>query len=302
MTTTTFNPVTQAQYTKGVILVLIAGCFWSIAGLVIRLMEDANEWQILFYRSAALIFTLFFYIGIITPGPLIAAYKRAGLNSVIGGACLGVAYASWIFAMTHTTIANALFILAAAPFITAAIARVVLKERVNRITMICMLIAMIGIGIMVIEGALGGTLLGNIFALCAATGFSVFTVILRKSRQVDMTPAVFWSGVWGAMVGLIMIVVTGDTLIISRHDFELCVLIGFVQVGLGLIIFTRGSRYVPSAELALLSMTEVILGPIWVWLGVGEIPSLFTLIGGSIVLTAIVLQAYTGIRIQKSYR
>ena len=298
MTSATFNPVTQAQYTKGVILVLIAGCFWSVAGLVIRLIDDANEWQILFYRSLALMFTLFFYIGIITPGPLINAYKRAGWISVLGGACLGVAYASWIFAMTHTTIANALFILASAPFITAAIARVVLKERVTKITMICMLIAMLGIGIMVVEGALGGTLLGNIFALGAATGFSIFTVVLRKSRQVDMTPAVFWSGVWGATVGLVMIVVSGDTFVISKHDFELCVLIGFVQVGLGLIIFTRGSRYVPSAELALLSMTEVILGPVWVWLGVGEVPSLFTLIGGVIVMAAITLQAYTGIRKQ----
>ena len=287
------------KYSQGVAMVMVAGCIWSIAGLVIRLIDNASEWQILFYRSVVLSFTLFFFIGIRQKGPLIKAYTNSGLGAVIGGVFLGSAFASWIFAMTHTTIANALFILASAPFMTAIIARIMLGEKVKPVTILCMAGAAIGIAIMVIEGIFSGALLGNIYALCAALGFSFFTVFLRRNKSVEMTPAVFWAGIWGSIVGAVMIIVTKSGFTISHHDFEMCALLGFVQVGLGLIIYTLGSKYVPAAELTLLSMTEVILGPVWVWIGIGEVPGFYTMLGGAIVLGAIVYQALFGIRSQK---
>lgn len=287
------------NYPKGVMLVLIAGSLWSIAGLVMRLIDNANEWQILFYRSVTLSLFLFFYIGFTYKGPLIRAYTLPGLGSVIAGVCLGMAFASWIFAMTHTTIANALFILASAPFITAIIARIMLRESVSRLTVGCMTVAVIGIAVMVVEGIYVGSVLGSVYALGAATGFAFFTVLLRRTRSVDMTPAVFWAGITGLLIGAFAIITTKSGFTISHHDFEMCALIGLVQVGLGLIIYTAGSKYVPAAELALLSLIEVILGPIWVWLGVGELPSFYTFIGGAIVLGAIVFQAVMGIRNSK---
>ena len=295
MTTTLLDQSVHPQYRKGVSMVLFAGCLWSIAGVVIRYIDDASEWQILFYRSIALTFTLFFFIGIRQRGPLIKAYTNPGWGAFFGGFFLSLAFACWIFAMTHTTIANALFILASAPFITAVIARFVLGETVSFVTIGCMIAAAIGIGIMVVEGINNGALLGNLYALGAAIGFSLFTVFLRRTKNVEMTPTAFWAGIWGTIIGAIMIIVSQAGFTVSHHDFEMCAILGFVQVGVGMIFYTLGAKYVPAAELALLSLTEVILGPIWVWLAVGEVPSLFTLIGGAIVLGAIVFQALSGI-------
>ena len=158
------------HYVKGVVLVLIAGCFWSIAGLVVRLMDDASEWQILFYRSLALVITLLIYLGLQNRGNLFGAFRRAGLYAVLAGAFLSIAFACWIFAMTHTTIANALFVLSAAPFLAAIFARVFIGEQVKPTTWLYMLLASLGVAVMVVEGIAVGTLAGNLLALAAATG------------------------------------------------------------------------------------------------------------------------------------
>lgn len=286
----------DSAHGRGVALVLTAGVFWSIAGLVVRLMEGASEWQILFYRSLALVVTLLTYIAMANRGAVTKVFRAAGVNALIAGLCLGMAFASWIYAMTHTTIANALFVLAASPFIAAILARLILGESVKRSTLTCMFVALFGIGMMVVEGITIGTLPGNLFALGAAFGFGAFSVALRMGKAVDMTPAVCWAGVWGGAAGALMIAVSGQGFDLSLNDLWLCGLLGFVQVGLGLILFTLGSRHVPAAELTLLSLTEVVLGPVWVWIGVGEKPTLYTLVGGAIVLAAITAQALAGVR------
>ncbi len=295
MTTLAAFPTNHSAYSRGVMLVLIAGCFWSIGGLVVRLIDNATEWHILFYRSLALVLTLLTYIAINNRGRLVRTFLTAGPSSILAGVFLGTAFASWIFAMTHTTIANAMFVLAAAPFMSAVIAHIVLKERVKSITWLCMSGAVIGIAIMVSEGALVGTLAGNLLALGAAFGFSCFSVTLRAGKAVDMTPAICWAGVWGATLSGFMLAITQTDMHVSTHDLMLCSLLGLIQVGLGLVLFTIGSRHVPAGELALLSLTEVVLGPIWVWIGVGETPSFYTLLGGCVVLAAICAQALFGI-------
>jgi drug/metabolite transporter (DMT)-like permease len=279
-----------------VVLVLAAGCFWSVAGLVVRLMQEATEWQILFYRSVALVITLLLYLAIRNRGGLAAAFTRAGRRGALAGAFLSVGFACWIFAMTHTTIANALFVLSAAPFLAAVLARIFLGERVRSSTWLYMLIASLGVAVMVGEGAAVGTLRGNLYALAAATAFAAFSVTLRGGKSVDMTPAVCWAGIWAGIIGAAMLIGSQQSFAVSTHDLLLCALLGCVQVGLGLILFTAGSRHLPAGELNLLSLTEVVLGPVWVWLGVGEDPSPLTLLGGAIVLTAIVAQALHGVR------
>ena len=209
---------------------------------------------------------------------------------------LAIGFTCWIFAMTHTTIANALFVLSAAPFLAAIFARLFIGESVQPATWLFMLLASLGVAVMVGEGAAIGTLAGNLFALGAATGFAAFSVTLRKGKAVDMTPAVCWAGIWAGLIGATMLHWTAQSYALSTHDVLLCALMGIVQVGLGLILFTAGSRHVPAAEITLLSLTEVVLGPIWVWLGVGETPSQLTLLGGVIVLSAIVAQAVQGVR------
>jgi len=283
-------------YSRGVVLVLLAGVCWSIAGLVVRLIHDAGEWTILFYRSLALVLILVLYIALRNGATVLPAFRAAGRTAALAGAFLSAGFACWIFAMTHTTIANALFVLSASPFLAALLARLVLGESVRRVTLVCMAASMIGIGVMVVEGVALGTLAGNLFALGAAAGFAAFSVTLRAGRGVDMTPAVCWAGIWATLLAAAVLLATGRGFAISVHDLGLCVLMGWVQVGLGLILYTIGSRHLPAAELTLLSLTEVVLGPVLVWLGVGERPSMLTLVGGAIVLGALAAQALSGVR------
>lgn len=284
------------SYLKGVALVAAAGVCWSIAGLVIRLTRDVSEWQILFFRSVFLVLTLLTYVAVTNRDGIAPLFRRAGRPALTAGLFLSAAFACWIFAVTHTTVANALFVLASSSFIAAVLGRVVLKERVQGWTWGCMVLAALGIAIMVLESVGIGTLAGNLFALGAATGFALFAVALRKGRNTDMTPAVCWAGMWAMIIGAVMMLTGGESFQISARDAALCASLGVVQVGLGLILFTAGSRYIPTAELVLLSLTEVVLGPVWVWLFVAETPTLYTLLGGAVVLAAIVAQAVHGTR------
>jgi drug/metabolite transporter (DMT)-like permease len=153
-----------------------------------------------------------------------------------------------------------------------------------------------GVGVMMSEGIAVGTLFGNLMGLGAALGLSGFTVAIRKGRAVDMFPAAWWAGVFAILLSGGMLLVKGQSFGMSSWDLGMCTILGVVQIGFGLMAFIAGSRYLPAAELALLSITEVILGPIWVWLGVGEVPSRLTLVGGAIVLTAVVWRALYGLR------
>jgi drug/metabolite transporter (DMT)-like permease len=134
-------------------------------------------------------------------------------------------------------------------------------------------------------------LFGNLIALGAALGLSGFTIALRKGKDLDMFPATWWAGSFASLLAAGMLLTHGHALTVGLWDFGMCTILGVVQIGCGLMAYTVGSRYLPAAELAMLSLTEVILGPIWVWLGVGEVPSRWTLLGGMIMLVAVAWQA-----------
>ena len=284
---------------KGVTLVLSAGIFWSFAGLAVRLIEFAHEWQILFYRSTTLVAFLCCYFLIFRRNRTIAVFRECGWAGFFAGLSLGLAFCAWIHALTNTTVANALFLLSTAPFFAALLGWWILGERVAMSLWWFIALAIGGVGVMVAEGYQLGTLLGTVMGILAAVGFGVFAVLIRMGRKTDLVPAVFWAGVCAAIIAAIVIVATADTFTVTARDFALCALMGVFQVGIGLIVFTRGSRYLPAAEITLLSLTEIVLGPIWVWLAIGEIPGILTIIGGGIVLTAIAGQAYVTLR-QKS--
>lgn len=281
---------------KGVTLVLLAGTFWSIGGIVVRLIEQATPWQIVFYRSLALAVTLAVVILWRQRGGWLRALRRSGVIAAVAGFCLSLGFACWIFALMHTTVANALFLLATQPFLTAMLAFLVLGERVRRITWLSMSLALIGVGLMMSAGIALGALFGNLMGLGAALGFATFTVALRHGRHVDMFPAVWWAGFFASLLAGSMLLGSGQSFGMSGWDLGMCIILGVVQIGFGLMAYTAGSRYLPAAELALLSITEVVLGPIWAWLGVGEVPSGLTLLGGTIVLAAVVWRALHGFR------
>lgn len=283
-------------YRLGVLLVLLAGALWSTMGLGIRLMEVANVWQILFYRSLAFAPFLFVLIAIRSHGQPLAVIRKAGLPAVVGGIGLVLAFAGGIFAIQQTTVANAMFLFAAAPFLAAVLGLLVLRESVRRATWVAMTVAIAGIVIMVIDGFAAGHGAGNIAAIASAGGFAIFTVALRYGKLEDMLPAVFLAGVFAVISGAVMCLLNGYTFAIPLRDIGIAFGLGVGQIGIGLSLYTHGSRSVPAAELALLSMTEVLLGPLWVWLFLGEQAALATLLGGAVLMLAIGYNALSGLR------
>ena len=284
------------SYVNGVILVLMAGTFWSSMGLGIRMIEAANVWQILFYRSIALAAFLFFIISFRSGFKPIGTIRRAGLAGVIGGASLVVAFAGGIYAIQTTSVANAMFLFASAPFLAALLGWLILRESVRRATWIAMVAALAGILIMVVNGISAGRLAGNLSAILSALGFAVFTIALRWGKLEDMMPAVFLAGIFAILTAALVCSGGGYGFTISANDLVIVLSLGVFQVGLGLTVFTIGSRVVPAAELALLSMTEVLLGPFWVWLFLGETADFYTLAGGAVLMLAIAGNALSGLR------
>jgi drug/metabolite transporter (DMT)-like permease len=285
-----------ANVLRGRMLVLMSGAGMSLGGLFIRSIQEAGEWQILFWRSLGIIAVLLVYIVIRGKGSVIQTFRAAGAKSVVAGLCLAVGFTCFVFSITHTTVANTLFMLSAAPFVTAALSRVLLGEDVTRGTWLAMLGAAAGIAVMVGEGLATGDLFGNLMALAAAVGFAGYSIALRSGRAVDMMPATCLAGLFSAVGAAAIIAGTGGEFAVPITDIGVCVTYGVVAVGGSLIVFTLGSRLVSAAELTLLSLTEVVLGPIWVWLAFAETPSILTLLGGAILLASIAGRAATGIR------
>jgi drug/metabolite transporter (DMT)-like permease len=284
------------SYRAGVVLVLMAGVFWSSMGLGIRMIEQANVWQILFYRSIALACFLFFIISFRSGYKPLRAIRSAGIAGVIGGVGLVFAFAGGIYAIQTTTVANAMFLFAAAPFLAAVAGWLVLREPVRRATWVAMVFAMLGIAVMVINGFAAGRMIGNISALLSAAGFAVFSIALRWGKLEDMMPAVFLAGIFAMLVSAVVCGINDYSFTLPRNDILIALALGVFQVGMGLVVFTIGSRVVPAGELVLLTMTEVLLGPFWVWIFVGETVSFYTLLGGGILLLAIAGNALSGLR------
>lgn len=292
----TTSPPTQTDTRRGILLVFMAGVLWSTVGIGIRLIEDAQVWQILLYRSISL--TAFLYIVIrlrSNRGPL-HQIRETGIPAVIAGLSLVGAYAGGIYSIQTTSVANALLLFATAPFMAAILGWIVLREPVRRATWFAIVFATIGIGIMVSDKASGGALIGSLAAIGSAFGFAVFTVALRWGRTGEMLPAVFLSGIFAIVITAAICIASGLPLILSTADGSISLVMGVCQVGAGLVLYTLGSRNLPAAELTLLSLAEVLLAPLWVWIFLSETPTDHTLLGGFVLLTAIAGNALSGAR------
>jgi drug/metabolite transporter (DMT)-like permease len=194
--------------------------------------------------------------------------------------------------------------LGASPFFAAFLGRIMLGETIRRATALAMAAALAGILIMIGGGLVIGTIRGNLLALGASLGFAIFSVLLRRSRERDMLPCAAIAGVISAVIALPVVLAgapsIANALVVSPRDLALCVVMGAAQVGGGLALFTLGARHVPVAELTLLSLTELALAPIWVWLALGEVPSGYTMLGGAVIVAAITYQALSGARRRRS--
>ncbi len=281
---------------SGAMLVLVAGVCFSLGGLFLRWMEAASPWQVLIYRSGGTLVFVLLFLAWRSGGSPWPAIKALGWKGPLAGAGLSVAMMVYIVALTLTTVFNAVMMICIAPLLAAILGRLLLKESVRRITLIASLIALAGVAIMVHSGLEAGDLLGNLLSLVAACGFAVFAVTLRAAKVRDTMPAVAWAGFFGFTVSLIVVLVEGQSPFISLHDMVLALSMGSLQIGFGMIFFTAGARRLTAAEATLLSLIEVVLAPLWVWVLLDETPTGTTLIGGAVLLAAMVLQASTGLR------
>lgn len=285
----------QISYRTGVVLVLLAGLLWSTMGLVIRLIE-AGTWQILFWRSLGLVPVLFLVIALRSRGAPFARVRAAGLTGLVGGVALVVAFAGAIYAIQATTVANAVFLFAASPLLTALLSRVVLGEAVRAATWAAIALAGVGMYLMVREGLALGAGLGNLAALLSAAGFAVFSLTLRHGRAGDMLPAVMIGGMLSILAAAAVLLATGEPIAVPARDIGLSMAMGAVILGGGMAAYTTGSRAVPAAELTLLTMLEVLMAPVWVFLFLGETASAGTFLGGAVLLVAILVNAFPGSR------
>lgn len=218
------------------------------------------------------------------------------MNGVLGALALVAAYAGGIYSIQATSVGNAMLLFASAPFMTAILGQVVLGEKVRRQTWFAIVVAIIGIVIMVADKFGGAAIYGNLAAIASAFGFAVFTITLRRGKTTDMMPVVFLSGLFGMVIMAVICLLTSLSFAVPLNDIGIAMSMGVFQVGAGLVLYTIGSRTVPAAELTLLSLAEVVLGPFWVWLFLGEILTINTIIGGMVLLVAIAGNALSGQR------
>ena len=265
-------------------VVLFAGLLWSFGPLVVRYMDNPHlvPWQYIFGRGLTIFILLNLYLFFEEGKNFYKNYYKIGLSGVIGGAGLGVAMITFIYSITNTSAAVTLLCLAAMPFFTALLAFLFLREKISLNVWISIIIATVGIFIMAIGNSGEKSLIGFIFGLTSSIGFSVFSVTLRWRKETPKFTTVAFAGLFCLIFATIVILLNDQVFFSSSYNGSLFSLHGTL-VCFGLILYSIGSKAIPAAELTLLSLTEVIGGIFWVWLpilGINEVPSTNTIIGG----------------------
>ena len=284
MTTATVALEESRRQRRGQIYVALAAVAWSTAGVLQRQLTLDASTQVMgraVFASAALLA----YVAVVERGRVVEAFRSIGLAGVAVALCVATASASFITALNHTSVARVLFILAISPVLAALLARVTLGEPITRRTGVAMALALAGIALMF--GSPGeGSLAGDGLSLVVALAFALMIVITRWRHDVSMAPATCLSQAI-LVVAFIPFASPGE---IAGGDIVWLALLGIGQIGLGFALLTVGARLIPAAQVGLITLLEVVLGPLWVWLALDERPSTLTLAGGAIVIIAIVIQ------------
>tara|TARA_Y100001935_G_scaffold251449_1_gene253381 strand:+ start:510 stop:1412 length:903 start_codon:yes stop_codon:yes gene_type:complete len=289
--------MSKATYLYAFVLVFLAGTIWSFGALTVRYMINSHDYvfQYLFYRgftiSIILIIYLFFKEGI----SFYKNFLKIGISSILGGMFLATAFTGFIFSITMTSAAVTLFMLAAMPFIAAIVGYFILGEILKKSTLIAMVIAFAGVCIMIINDSISGTALGAIIGFVSATGFALYTVTIRWKPETPKFTTVVLAGIFCAFFSFFILDFSFEPFrTMPKINSYLSLLHGLI-VASGLILYSLGAKYLPSAELALLSLMEVVGGVLWVWIpifGINEVPTLTVIIGGAVITLAVLYYGY----------
>jgi drug/metabolite transporter (DMT)-like permease len=284
VTTATVALEQSRRQRRGQLYVALAAIAWSTAGVLQRQLTLDTATQVA-GRAAFAGAALLVYVAVVERGWLVEAFRSIGVAGIAVALCVAAASGGFIAALNHTSVARVLFILALAPVLAAVLARVFLGEAITRRTVLAMALALAGVALML--GAPGeGDLVGDGLAFMAALGFASMIVITRYRHDVSMAPATCLSQ--ALLVVIFLPLATPAD--IGGDDVMWLALLGIGQIALGFALLTVGARLIPAAQVGLITLLEVVLGPLWVWLALDEQPSTATLIGGAIVIVAIVIQ------------
>ncbi len=283
----------RADRRKGVLLMVGAGLCWSLGGILVRNVRAADPFEIIVWRSVFMAIFLVATIALMNRGRVIGSVRDMGAAGVLSGALLASTFFFFILSITRTTAANTFVLMSTVPFFVAVFALLFLGERVGARTWTAIAVALAGIGMMFAEGVEAGRLEGNLLALGVPLAAALNVVLLRRQRKrVDMVPAVLLAGLFSIVAALPFAL----PLTASAADLGVLALMGFIQLGLGCVLMTLATRHLAAGEIGLLALLETILGPIWVWIGIGERPSDLALVGGVIVLAALAVDSLPALR------
>lgn len=283
-----FRGTGQLTYRQGAVLVALAGLVFSFTAIVFRAVDDASDWQFLYVRGTSMALAMLALIWVRRahrPVELAALSWRV----VVAGVLLGAMAMLFILALSRTTAATVSFLLASAPMWGAAFGWLMLREPVGGRTLTAIAIAVVGVAVMVGGGIDAGSTSGVVLALALPTMLGLYNTLLRSAPAADpVLPALVAGVVLGAVSAIVAAADTG--LAMSLRDALLATLAGGVFLAVGLPLMNLGHQSVPSAQVSLLLMTEIVFTPFWVWIWPGETPSTATLVGGTLVLLAVVWQ------------
>tara|TARA_B100000287_G_C20654808_1_gene788171 strand:- start:115 stop:981 length:867 start_codon:yes stop_codon:yes gene_type:complete len=273
----------------GPFLVFLGAFSLSFGGLIVKSFEGATLWQILFWRSVFFVLVVSIFLIFTYKKNVFVVFKNSGIPGLFGGFILSLGFSGYVFAMYNTTVANANFIIQTQTLFLAIFGYFFLKEKISKLTLVSIILAISGIILMLGNTLSFGQMLGNIASFLMPVTFAILIIIIRKYPNTDMVPLQFIAGLFAMLIGYLM----SSKISISSHDIFLGFLAGFFQVGFGFILITIGARTTPAAIVGIIMLTEAVLGPTWAWLFVNENPPYAVLLGGFIVIAAVLLQFYS---------
>ncbi|PDQ19341.1 EamA family transporter [Mesorhizobium sanjuanii] len=289
MTDIASSPIAVSPHGEriGFLLVFLSALTWSFGGTIARFIDTGDSWTVVFWRSVwAAAFLVCFMIWRDGWRGTLKLFRDMGPPGLAVALCFATASTSFVVALAYTTVANILLMQAGVPLLAALLAWALFRERVAMATWVAIGAVIAGVAIMVSESLDGAVSpIGDGLALLIAVMFSIATVITRRFSHVRMTPATCL----GTMLAAAFAASQVSEFAVSSRDMGFLFAFGVVNLGLGLAFFATGARLVPAAIAALLGTFEPILGPIWVWLIHSEVPSARTIVGGAVVVTALLV-------------
>ncbi len=278
------SPLNTPTRRRGIEMMVLSATLVSTSGLIFRSFDDIGVFEVVFFRSVALVLMMCGVISWAYGWQSLKVIRKIGFWGVLGAAFFAGAQTSYVLAFSYTSVANITFTIATAPFLTAILARFLLGEKISKQTIFAMLVAAVGIGILFYSNVNFDSFVGTLLAFLTACCFSCFAVILRKRKDIEMLPVLLVTGFLTIPVGIFL---GSWESAISLRDISLCLIWGAILQGFGQSLLITASKVLKAAEVPLIMLLEFTLGPFWVWLFLNEIVTFGTLIGGSFILASI---------------